>query len=174
MSTTLQPLDRLVARRRSRPGLLLQCVLQWLYLPLWAAVAAILGVVAALASAGFNPPLKWLNPWLGALTWRRFRVEWAWEPAAWDAYATEKVLGRITKAEAHPDAYRDKEASGDGHQLAVTVPERFFRGVGSDRAVAFAASRGWAAQTKGSGRDQWSPGALRLTRTWGPGPGAAA
>ncbi|MYX33568.1 MULTISPECIES: hypothetical protein [unclassified Streptomyces] len=48
---------RLATPRRNRPGLLAQFVLQWLWLPVWAAVALALGLLSALASAGLSPPL---------------------------------------------------------------------------------------------------------------------
>ncbi|MEU1622554.1 hypothetical protein ABZ479_35330 [Streptomyces sp. NPDC005722] len=168
MSTPLLPHDRPTVRRRSRTGLLLQFVLQWFWLPVWAALAAALGVLAALASAGLNPPLKWLNPWLGVLTWPRLRIEWAWDAAAWEAYATEKIHGRIDRAEGHPAAYKSGTAADGGLELAVTVPARLFRGVGQERAKAMAGARGWSAEARSTGREQWSPGALRLTRTVGP------
>jgi hypothetical protein len=168
VSTPLLPHDRSTARSRNRFALLSQFVLQWLWLPVWAAVAAALGVLAALASAGLNPPLKWLNPWLGVLTWPRLRIEWARDAAGWDAYATEKILRRIARAEGHHAAYRGRTADDGSYEFAVTVPARLFRGVGPERAAAVAAARGWSAETKGTGRDQWSPGALRLSKTVRP------
>ncbi|SNT54907.1 hypothetical protein SAMN05216252_13835 [Actinacidiphila glaucinigra] len=152
---------RLAAPRRNRPGLLAQFVLQWFWLPVWAAVALALGLLVALASAGFNPPLAWLNPWRAVLTWPRFRLEWAGDPARWDAYATERIRARIADAERRPAAHRAHGADGAA-VLAVTVPARLFRGVGPDRAAAVA--EGWTAEVRGTGRDRWSPGALSLRR----------
>ncbi|WUD72869.1 hypothetical protein OG937_14775 [Streptomyces sp. NBC_00510] len=160
---------RLAVPRRNRPGLLAQFVLQWLWLPLWAVVALALGLFVALASAGVNPPLAWLNPWRGALTWPRFRLEWAADPARWDAYATERIRVRIAAAERRPAAHRARDADG-GAVLAVTVPARSFRGAGPDRAAAVAAAEGWTAEVRGTGREQWSPGALDLRRSL-PQPG---
>ncbi|MFE0631985.1 hypothetical protein ACFW3D_34170 [Streptomyces sp. NPDC058864] len=154
---------RLAAPPRSRPGLLAQFVLQWFWLPVWGAVALALGLVVALASAGFDPPLGWLNPWRGALTWPRFRLEWAADPARWDAYATERIRTRTASAERRPAAHRARAADG-ADVLAVTVPARLFRGVGPDRAAAVAAAEGWTAEVRGTGREQWSPGALHLRR----------
>lgn len=168
--TALPPLDRLVAERRSRVSLLLQLVLQWVYLPVWGVFSAVLGLVVAAASAGLNPPLRWFNPWLGALSWRRFRVEWLWDAALWDAYAQEKLRKKMARAEGNHAVYQGKERPDGTYDLRVTVPARHFRGVGPERAMAIAAGRGWSAELKSAGRDQWNPGALRLSRTVRPRP----
>ncbi|MFG2306079.1 hypothetical protein [Actinacidiphila glaucinigra] len=152
---------RPAASRRNRPGLLAQFVLQWLWPPVWAAVALALGLLTALAPAGLSPPLAWLNPWRAVLTWPRFRLEWAADPAGWDAYATGRIRARIAAAERRPAAHRARDADG-APVLAVTVPARLFRGVGPDRAAAVA--EGWTAEVRGTGREQWSPGALHLRR----------
>lgn len=165
--TVLPPLDQLPTTRRSKVSLLLQLVTQWAYLPVWGAFAAALGMLVALASAGLNPPLRWFNPWLGVLSWRRFRVEWVWDTSLWDAYASEKLRKKIVRAEGNHGAYKGKDRSDGSYELAVTVPARHFRGVGPDRAVAIAAAEGWSAQLRSAGRDQWNPGALRLSRTVG-------
>lgn len=154
---------RLAAPRRSRPGLLAQFVLQWLWLPVSGAVALAAGLVAALASAGFDPPLAWLNPWRGALAWPRFRLEWAASPARWDAYATGRNRARTASAERRPAAHQARDAYGAA-VLAVTVPARLFRGAGPDRAASVAAAEGWTAEVRGSGREQWSPAAPHLRR----------
>ncbi|MDX3098705.1 hypothetical protein PV703_19440 [Streptomyces sp. ME01-24h] len=72
---------RLAVPRRNRSGLLAQFALQWFWLPVWAAVALALGLLAAHASAGFNAPLAWFNPWCAVLSCPRFRLEWAADPA---------------------------------------------------------------------------------------------
>ncbi|MEU0741710.1 hypothetical protein [Streptomyces sp. NPDC006134] len=162
--TSLPPPDQLVAERRSKTSLLFQLILQWIYLPVWGAFAVALGLVVAAASAGLNPPLRWFNPWLGTLSWRRFRAEWLWDAALWDAYAQEKIRKKIARAQGNHGLYKGKDNPDGSYELSVTVPARHFRGIGPERAMAIAASEGWSAELKSGGRDQWNPGALRLSR----------
>jgi hypothetical protein len=161
--SALQPIEGLAGKRRSRVSLLLQLVLQGIYLPLWAVCAAGLALLGAAASAGLNPPVAWLNPGRGVLTWRRFRAEWAWGPALWDAYAAERIRRKAAGAVAGPTSHSRKLPDG-GRELSVTVPARCFRGVGLERAVAIAEADGWGTELKGDGHGEWNPGALRIFR----------
>ncbi|MDX2703910.1 hypothetical protein PV350_13715 [Streptomyces sp. PA03-6a] len=92
----------------------------------------------------------------------QFVLQRLWLPLR-DAYATERIRARIAAAERRPAAHRARDADG-GAVLAVTVPARLFRGAGPDRASAVAAAEGWTTEVRGTGRDQWSPGALHLRR----------
>jgi hypothetical protein len=161
--SALQPIERLAGKRRSRVSLLLQLVLQWIYLPLWGVFAAALGLLAAAASAGLNPPVAWFNPGRGLLTWQRFRTEWAWDPVRWDAYAAERIRKKAAAAVAGPTSHSRKLPDG-GRELSTTVSARCFRGVGPERAVAIAEADGWGTELKADGREEWNPGALRIFR----------
>jgi hypothetical protein len=161
--SALQPIERLAGKRRSKVSLLVQFVLQWIYLPLWGVLAAALGLLVAAASAGLNPPLAWFNPGLGLLTLQRFRVEWAWDPVRWDAYAADQIRKKAAAAVAGPTSHSRKLPDG-GRELSVTVPARCFRGVGPERAVVIAEADAWGTELKADGRQEWNPGALRIIR----------
>ncbi|MEU4096073.1 hypothetical protein [Streptomyces sp. NPDC026673] len=74
-----------------------------------------------------------------------------------------RIRARVAAAERRPAAHQTRDADGAA-VLAVTVPARLFRGVGPERATAVAVAEGWTAEVRGTGRDQWSPGALHLRR----------
>ncbi|MFK8843802.1 hypothetical protein [Streptomyces sp. Ac-502] len=155
-------------RRRGRVSLLVQFVAQWVYLPLWAVTSLALGVVAALASAGLNPPKSWFNPVRGLLSWPRLKAEWSRDPEVWRSYADDRLRRRLRKAENNPALHVGHPSEGKQREMSVVLPVRFFRGVGAEHAVGVAQGLGWSAEVLPLHRGQWHPGAVRAFRSVEP------
>ncbi|WP_030255909.1 MULTISPECIES: hypothetical protein [Streptomyces] len=159
------------APRRSRPAVLLQFLLQWVYAPLWILGLVLLFAVLILADYSGGGPSSdgWLKVHRTFLPPRRLRAELTGRPEDWERYVTPILRRRIEAAEASHAAGGGEVQADLGREVSVGLAVRLYRGLGADGVVRLAERYGWQGVPSGSDAEH-----VRLVRRFPAPTGLAA
>lgn len=136
------------APRRSRFGLLAQFVLQFLYIPVWALIAAALLVVVLVLDADSNANVGLPGGMFGfvktGISWRRMRAEWSGRAESWAPFTDARLAEAFAKAE-KDSGWSVTELPPSGVRKArCELPVRHYRGLDSTGLGRLAEQRGWS------------------------------
>ncbi|WP_225848590.1 hypothetical protein [Streptomyces sp. HPF1205] len=159
------------APRRSRTGLAAQYVLQYVYIPVWAALAfALLALVVAidiLGDGNLGLPGAVFAFKQTAISWRRLRTEWTGRTDLWAAFTDERFANLFPEAEKSSGWQAAKLPPSGVRRAECVLPVRHYRGLDSAAIERLAGRRGWSVDWQGT-RDPRSE--LRLHRFLPPPP----
>lgn len=159
------------APRRSRTGLAVQYVLQYVYIPVWAALALILlALVIAidlLGDGNLGLPGAMFAFQQTAISWRRLRAEWTGRTDLWAAFTDERLAELFPRAEKNSGWEVAKLPPSGVRRAECELPVRHYRGLDSAAIEQLAGRRGWSVDWEGT-RDPRSE--LRFHRLVPPPP----
>jgi hypothetical protein len=134
------------APRRNRVGLLLQFVLQFVYIPLWVLLLVALIVFYIWSDANGDLPGGdgLLSVGSTAISWRRFLAEWTGDPRRWEQLAGPLLEKAFAQAEKNGGWEAAKLPPTGIRRVTAQLPVRHYRGLAPARLEGLVRQRGWS------------------------------